>query len=159
MKFNLFSRIPPLQCNKDKLCPRQTTILLPTHIALFWILQTLRLYRWYQFLLQRPDLAQDSVLLDVVRPSTCQCLSVVKSIGQVYHNELVYIEKPSCTKSADFQHFEIREEADMEIVKNFTHPDFQAKSFTPQKCVICDSFSQINSVNASNINNLGIFGL
>ena len=30
--------------------------------------------------------------------------------------------------------------ADMEIVKNFTHPDFQAKSFTPQKCVICDSF-------------------
>ena len=30
--------------------------------------------------------------------------------------------------------------ADMEFVKNFTHPDFQAKSFTPQKCVICDSF-------------------
>ena len=29
---------------------------------------------------------------------------------------------------------------DMEFVKNFTHPDFQAKSFTPQKCVICDSF-------------------
>ena len=50
--------------------------------------------------------------------------------------------------------------ADMEFVKNFTHPDFQAKSFTPQKCVICDSFfSQINSVNASNINNLGIFWL
>ena len=47
----------------------------------------------------------------------------------------------------------------MEIVKNFTHPDFQAKSFTPQKCVICDSFSRINSVNASNINNLGIFWL
>jgi len=49
---------------------------------------------------------------------------------------------------------------DMEFVKNFTHPDFQAKSFTPQKCVICDSFfSQINSVNASNINNFGIFWL
>ena len=30
--------------------------------------------------------------------------------------------------------------ADMEFVKNFTHPDFQAKSFTPQKCVICDIF-------------------
>ena len=46
----------------------------------------------------------------------------------------------------------------MEFVKNFTHPEFQAKSFTPQKCVICDIFfSQINSVNASNINNLGIF--
>ena len=29
---------------------------------------------------------------------------------------------------------------DMEFVKNFTHPDFQAKSFTPQKCVICDIF-------------------
>ena len=49
---------------------------------------------------------------------------------------------------------------DMEFVKNFTHQDVQAKSFTPQKCVICDSFfSQINSVNASNINNLGIFWL
>ena len=47
--------------------------------------------------------------------------------------------------------------ADMEFVKNFTHTDFRAKSFTPQKCVICDSFfSQINSVNASNIKNLGI---
>ena len=30
--------------------------------------------------------------------------------------------------------------SDMEFVKNFTLPDFQAKSFTPQKCVICDSF-------------------
>ena len=30
--------------------------------------------------------------------------------------------------------------SDMEFVKNFAHPDFQAKSFTPQKCVICDSF-------------------
>ena len=29
---------------------------------------------------------------------------------------------------------------DMEFVKNFIHPDFQAKSFTPQKSVICDSF-------------------
>ena len=29
---------------------------------------------------------------------------------------------------------------DMEFVKKITHPDFQAKSFTPQKCVICDSF-------------------
>ena len=50
--------------------------------------------------------------------------------------------------------------SDMEFVKNFTHPDFQAKSFTPQKCVICDSFfSQINSVNASNIDNLVNFWL
>ena len=46
--------------------------------------------------------------------------------------------------------------ADMEFVKNFTHPDFQAKNFTPQKRVNCDIFLQINSVNASNINNLGI---
>ena len=29
---------------------------------------------------------------------------------------------------------------DMEFVKNFTHPDFQAKSFTPQKCVVCGIF-------------------
>ena len=30
--------------------------------------------------------------------------------------------------------------ADMEYVKNFTQPDFQAKNFTPQKCVNCDIF-------------------
>ena len=30
--------------------------------------------------------------------------------------------------------------ADMIFVQNFTQPDFQAKSFTPQKCVICDIF-------------------
>ena len=29
---------------------------------------------------------------------------------------------------------------DMKFVKNFTRPDFQAKSFTPQKCVICNIF-------------------
>ena len=48
--------------------------------------------------------------------------------------------------------------ADMIFVKNFTQPDFQAKNFTLRKCVICDIFSQINSINASNINHLGIFG-
>ena len=48
--------------------------------------------------------------------------------------------------------------ADMIFVKNFTQPDFQAKNFTLRKWVICDIFFlQINSVNASNINNLGIF--
>ena len=30
--------------------------------------------------------------------------------------------------------------SDMEFVKKFTHPDFQAKNFTPQKCVNCDIF-------------------
>ena len=51
----------------------------------------------------------------------------------------------------------ISEEPDMIFVQNSTQPDFQFyTSFTPQKCVICDIFSQINSVNASNINNLGI---
>ena len=29
---------------------------------------------------------------------------------------------------------------DMIFVQNFTLPDFQAKNFTPQKCVICDIF-------------------
>ena len=50
-------------------------------------------------------------------------------------------------------------QTDMIFVKNFTQPDFQAKRFTPQKCVICYSFffSQINSVNASNINSFRIF--
>ena len=49
--------------------------------------------------------------------------------------------------------------ADMIFVKNFTQPDFQAKNFTLRKWVTCDIFSQINSVNASNINNLRIFWL
>ena len=31
-------------------------------------------------------------------------------------------------------------DTDMIFVKNFTQPDFQAKRFTPQKCVICDIF-------------------
>ena len=30
--------------------------------------------------------------------------------------------------------------ADMEFVQNFTHPDFQAKNFTLQRCVNCDIF-------------------
>ena len=33
-------------------------------------------------------------------------------------------------------------EADMILVQNFTLPDFQAKNFTPQKCVIRDIFSR-----------------
>ena len=45
----------------------------------------------------------------------------------------------------------------MIFVKNFVQPDFQAKSFTLQKCVICEKNLQINDVNASNINHLGIF--
>ena len=46
----------------------------------------------------------------------------------------------------------------MIFVQNFTQPGFQAKSFTPQKCVILPQFFlQINSVNASNINNLWHF--
>ena len=32
-------------------------------------------------------------------------------------------------------------DTDMIFVKNFTLPDFQAKNFTTQKCVICDIFS------------------
>ena len=32
-------------------------------------------------------------------------------------------------------------DTDMIFVKNFTQPDFQAKNFTPQKCVICDILS------------------
>ena len=30
--------------------------------------------------------------------------------------------------------------ADMKFVQNFTQPDFQAKIFTPQKCLICDIY-------------------
>ena len=39
--------------------------------------------------------------------------------------------------------------SDMIFVQLFTHPDFQAKNFTPVKSIICDIFySQLNSVNA-----------
>ena len=31
-------------------------------------------------------------------------------------------------------------QSDMIFVQNFTQPDFQAKSFTPQTCIICDIF-------------------
>ena len=48
---------------------------------------------------------------------------------------------------------------DMIFVKKFTQPDFQAKSFTLQKCVIYDNFSQNNGVNDSNIDKLVIFWL
>ena len=52
----------------------------------------------------------------------------VHSEGQ---NQIKAFQKMQASNSVD---------ADMEFVKNFTHLDFQAKSFTPQKCVICDSF-------------------
>ena len=35
---------------------------------------------------------------------------------------------------------------DMIFVQNFTYPDFQAKSFTPQNCVICANFLAIFSI-------------
>ena len=46
----------------------------------------------------------------------------------------------------------------MIFVKKFTLPDFQAKNFTPQKCVICNIVhARYKSVNAFDISNLGIF--
>ena len=46
----------------------------------------------------------------------------------------------------------------MIFVQNFTLPDFQAKNFTPQKCVICNIVrAQYKSVNAFDISNFGIF--
>ena len=53
----------------------------------------------------------------------------------------------------------LRYKADVIFVQNFTQPDFQAKSLTPQKWVICDIFLRINSVNVLNINDLVIFWL
>ena len=44
------------------------------------------------------------------------------------------------------------------FVKKFTLPDFQAKNFTPQKCVICNIVhTRYKSVNAFDISNSGIF--
>ena len=46
----------------------------------------------------------------------------------------------------------------MIFVKKFTLPDFQAKNFTPQKCVICNIVhARYKSVNAFDISNFGIF--
>ena len=46
----------------------------------------------------------------------------------------------------------------MIFVKKFTLPDFQAKIFTPQKCVICNIVhARYKSVNAFDISNFGIF--
>ena len=42
------------------------------------------------------------------------------------------MDQEKCSKG------KIQPDADMIFVQNFTQPDFQAKSFTPQKCVICD---------------------
>ena len=45
-----------------------------------------------------------------------------------------------------------------DICQKFTLPDFQAKNFTPQKCVICKIFhARYKSVNAFDISNFGIF--
>ena len=46
----------------------------------------------------------------------------------------------------------------MIFVKKFTLPDFQAKNFTPQKCIICNIVhARYKSVNAFDISNFGIF--
>ena len=46
----------------------------------------------------------------------------------------------------------------MIFLKKFTLPDFQAKNFTPQKCVICKIVHARNkSINAFDISNFGIF--
>ena len=47
---------------------------------------------------------------------------------------------------------------DMIFVKKFALPDFQAKNFTPQKCVICNIVhARYKSVNAFDISKRGIF--
>ena len=46
----------------------------------------------------------------------------------------------------------------MIFVKEFTLPDFQAKNFTPQKCVVCNIVhARYKSVNAFDISKCGIF--
>ena len=46
------------------------------------------------------------------------------------------------------------------FVKEFTLPDFYAKNFTPQKCVICNIVhARYKSVNAFDIYNFGIFAI
>ena len=45
----------------------------------------------------------------------------------------------------------------MIFVKEFTLPDFQAKNFTPQKCVVCNIVhARYKSINGFEISNFGI---
>ena len=53
--------------------------------------------------------------------------------GYIATNSGLYSQDPYNLKIAYWT-------SDMEFVKNFTHPDFQAKNFTPQKRVNCDIF-------------------
>ena len=51
-------------------------------------------------------------------------------------------------------------QSDMIFVQNFTLPNFHAKNFTPQKCVICNIVHACyKSVNAFDICNFGIFAI
>ena len=43
---------------------------------------------------------------------------------------------------ASFFFWKRGQNADIIFVQNFTLPDFEAKDFTPEKCVICDIFSR-----------------
>ena len=89
------------------------------------------------------------------RPKTCPLLPIRRShvtqamdaltLGDKSNSELSHLDiesqkKISLKGKTEERKRKARSRADMEFVKNFTHPDFQAKSFTPQKCVICDSF-------------------
>ena len=62
--------------------------------------------------------------------------------GKVIWNNVVsmLIPRSSCRKISSLRKQWTCQDSDMEFVKNFTQPDFQAKNFTPQKRVNCDIF-------------------
>ena len=66
--------------------------------------------------------------------SQCAALMLPVHVCDQYH--IVILISVYNLHQVSHHHFD----PDMEFVKNFTHPDFRTKSFTLQKCVICDSF-------------------
>ena len=73
------------------------------------------------------------------RPGACVLLfskSGVNDYGYINHKRhfgVIWRKKNVLSVQSVYP---VQSMADMEFVKNFTHPDFQAKNFTPQKCDI-----------------------
>ena len=63
--------------------------------------------------------------------------SITSTLLHWYFQYLQYVNVPPCARLRWY--FECFR-TDMIFVQNFTQPDFQAKSFTLQKCEICDIF-------------------
>ena len=69
------------------------------------------------------------------------CLYLYPRLFLIWFSFLFSLSNPLCISSPCFNvHGCCNDETDIIFFKNFTQPDFQAKSFTPQKCIIWDIF-------------------